>query len=39
ESFAPIRLPVVSNRSTSESNNTLPVVMEEEPTFDWDSIA
>ncbi|CAF3444186.1 unnamed protein product [Rotaria socialis] len=39
ESFAQIRPSVISNRATLESNNTLPVVMEEEPAFDWDSIA
>ncbi|CAF1047979.1 unnamed protein product, partial [Rotaria sordida] len=41
ESFTGNRLSLASNRTTSESvnhSNTLPVVIEEEPTFDWDSI-
>ncbi|CAF3145170.1 unnamed protein product [Rotaria sp. Silwood2] len=42
ESFTGNRLSAVSNRMTSElinNSNPLPVVIEEEPAFDWDSIA
>ncbi|UJR22703.1 hypothetical protein I4U23_025739 [Adineta vaga] len=41
ESFSGNRLPTISQRLTPEpmhNTNSLPVVIEEEPTFDWDSI-
>ncbi|CAF3571080.1 unnamed protein product [Adineta steineri] len=41
ESFSGNRLPIIPHRLTADSMNnpnSLPVVLEEEPTFDWDSI-